>query len=110
MAPQVHTRHRDELTRATEVVAAERVKLAEAMARLAADEEQVGWSWWPYAPYPPTALLAYHPTHLHPTHLPPHQPTTLNPANILTANPTTLPLIRGGYSRTFGGNPHQAKW
>merc|ERR1740139_451403 len=36
----VHTRHRDELTRATEVVAAERVKLAEAMARLAADEEQ----------------------------------------------------------------------
>ena len=37
---QVHARHRDELKRATDAVALERVKLAEAMARLAADEEQ----------------------------------------------------------------------
>ena len=37
---QVHARHREELKRATDAVALERVKLAEAMARLAADEEQ----------------------------------------------------------------------
>jgi len=36
----VHARHREELKRATDAVALERVKLAEAMARLAADEEQ----------------------------------------------------------------------
>jgi hypothetical protein len=36
----VHARHREELKRATEAVAHERAKLAEAMARLAADEEQ----------------------------------------------------------------------
>ena len=36
----VHLRHREELKAATDVVAREREKLAEAMAKLADDEEQ----------------------------------------------------------------------